>query len=770
MAEPKRQVRGEVRAKSEERRLSVLEGLGSAIATRRKDAIDGRLSSGIEKIWTEDDEHYQGYDNANRHEFGEVAHKPSESGASSDPPKASGSTLFPPLTGRYVDAAAAKVADMLLPTDDRNFVIEPTPVPDVLDEEEGWPEIVPEVAQPGLMAQGAGGPAAMLPQPATPAAGIMADPAAAAGTTDPEAELKAFFDKLKEIRARAEASAKAEQDQIDDWLVECSYHTELRRVIDDCSRIGTGVIKGPVPEKREIRVWAKNKDTGERELVKKTKTMPASRRVSAWDCFPDYPACGEDIQRGSFFLEREFFSGKMLRALKGGTGPAKYLDPQIDKVLKEGPAKRNSSAGRGFEQMGDDKDVFELWRYYGVITGEQLEAAGCECENPEEEFDVIVTLINDTVIKASLNPLASGEFPFDMMPWQARPGMPWGTGVGRQGRTAQRITTAGLRNLMDNAGASSKPHKVITGDIEQAENPWTWRPTSDAPLGDVRSAMMFFVQPSLQAELMNIIQLGERRFEVDTGLPMIILGMQGNVQETAHGRALQNNNGATVLRRIARYFDALTESHIRRYHEWVLVYGEDDAMKGDFQIQALGSSALVERDLQNQQMPVILNASLQPSYGLDPVLAMEEYLKSQKFSPESFQLTDERKKELASQTPPPPPQIAVAEIKEKGLTERQAAEHAHDQRMEQFRQQFDATQHKADRDLQQAMADLDARLQMADLSSEERQNLEKQKVLLAKVTMELNTQKDLVRQTGPQVATPGTEPPGRAPEGMAFPL
>lgn len=765
------------------RDTEILQTLGLAIAAKRKDAIDGRVASGIETIWKEDEEFYQGYDDANRHEFANTNSKPTEGGASSVPKKRKGSTLFPPLTGRYVDAAAAKVADMLLPTDDRNFVVEPTPIPDVLDEEEGFPEVeVPAQVQPpqpgqapSLMGMGMGMPPPG--QPANPAAAIMGNPAMAAGTQKPEDELQRFFDKLKAIKAAAEAAAQAEQDRIDDWLVESSYHTELRTMIHDSARIGSGVMKGPVPEKRKSHVWAKNPATGEHELVIKIQTKPASRRVSAWDCFPDFPACGEDIQRGSFFLEREFFSRKMLRELKGGEGPSAYLDAQIDGVLKDGPAKRNASAARGFEQMGDDKDVFELWRYYGVITGEEMIAAGCSCDEPGKHFDVILTFVNETVIKAARNPLDSGEFPFDMLAWQSRPGMPWGSGVGRQGRTAQRITTAGLRNLLDNAGASAKPHKVITGDIEQAEDPWTWRPTSDASSGDVRSAMMFFVQPSLQAELMNIISLGERRMEMDTGLPMIILGLQGNVEETAHGRALQNNNGATVLRRIARNFDTVTERHIGRYHQWVLLYDNDDGARRDMQIKARGSAALVERDLQNQQLPTLLNASLQPAYGLDPELAMEEFLKSQKFSPKSFQLSDKKREEIAKRPPPPPYQLQVAQVKEQGAAQRQQADHQHDERMATMKQQFDGAQNEAERALKNSITQIDARLRMADLSSEERQHLETQRVLLAKVTMTLNTQKDLFvggaqvdlhKHHAPQVAPAGAEPPGVAEPGHAF--
>lgn len=733
----------------------ILEKIGLSIAAKRDQAIKGRLASGIEQIWAEDEDAYQGVDDANRHEFHDLKSKPTEGGRSVDVKRPGGSTLLPNITAPYTDAAAAKVSDMIMPGgDERNFIIEPTPVPDILDEEEGWPAIVPPAAP--MPAPGGGMAQMAQPQPATPAAAIMADPAAAAQGVDP---LEAAFEKLKDIREKAVSAAEKAQEQIDDFLTECHYHVELRRVVDDAARLGTGVVKGPVPEKRKVKVWAKNPQTGERELVIKTESKPVSRRIDVWNAFPDYPACGENIHDGSFFLERAFFGPKRLEALKGGTGAAKYLDEQIDLVLDEGPAKSNIAAGRGYHQQKDigTDDVFEVWYFYGNLTGEELEAAGCACEDKDKQYPVIVTMVNDRVIKASRNHLDSGEFPFDFMPWKVRPGMPWGTGVARQARVGQRITTAATRNLMDNAGASARPHKVMTDAIEQDGDPWTWRAGSETV--DVTKAMQFFIQPSLQAELMNIIQYGERRVEMDTGLPMIILGMQGNIEETAAGRALQNNNGSTVLRRVARNFDGyITEPHIRRYDQWLKIYSEDDAVKGDFQIKARGSSALVERDLQNQQLPAILSLSLNPAFELDPVLTAEEHLKSQRFDPKAFKLSDKRKEEIAKNAKPPVfPQIEAAKIREQGASER-----------EQMKLEHEARENSLDRLVEQMAIKVEAELGAAGLTTEERIALNQFKVDLAGITLKLNTQKQLSAMKGPQVAPHGVEPAGRAANGRAF--
>ncbi len=761
-----------------ETRAAMLEALGTAIALKRKEAVEGRQNLGIEKAWEEDEAHYQGFDDANKHEFGDSKSKPTEGGRSSELPKPKGSTLFPNLTGPYTDAGAAKVADMLLPTDDRNFVVDPTPMPDILDEEEGWPELLPpdQIQPPGppglLNAPPAGMPAPG--QPATPAAGIMGDPAAAAGMPgQPQAAPQApapepppdvlgeLMAKLKAIREKAQDAAKHAEKQIDDYLTECGYATEMRTMIDDCARLGTGVMKGPFPEKRRVKVWARNPATGMREMVVKQETKPASRRVNPWNAFPD-PGCGEDIHNGSYFFERDFLTPKKLRDLKGGQGAAAYLDAQIDKVLEEGPLKRGENAPRGFQQDAElgYKDNFEVWYFYGVISGKELSATGCECrpEDENRQVHVIVTLVNSTVIKANLNPLDGGEFPFDFMVWKKKPNMPYGSGIPRQGRTAQRMLTAGLRALMDNAGASARPHKVITDAIEQDGDPWTWRVMSES-ITDVSKAMMFFTQPSLQAEYASLMQQAERMMEVHTGLPMIILGMQGNVQETAAGRALQNNNGSVVLRRVARNFDAMTERHVQRYHTWMQVYNDDPLLAGmDLQIKARGSSALVERDLQNQQLPNLMSLALNPAFEWSPKRTGEEFLKAQHFDPKAFQLTEKEKEEAAKQVQPPPmPQVEVAKIRDAGETARLDKKLAHE-----------AQQGDMDRKLDQLALEIEGQLGAANLSMEERVALNDAKVTLAGLTMKIRTQRELGFMRGTNALSPPTEPAGQAQPGMAF--
>lgn len=286
---------------------------------------------------------------------------------------------------------------------------------------------------------------------------------------------------------------------------------------------------------------------------------------------------------------------------------------------------------------------------------------------------------------------------------------------------------------------------------------------------DASRAMTFFVQPSMQAEMMAIIQLGEKNMESNTGLPMILMGMQGDIQETAAGRTIQNNNGTSVLRRIARLFDScITEPHIRRYYAWLMEYGEDNAMKGDFQITARGSAALVERDIQNQQLPTIMQMSKDPAFEMSPKRARDEYLKSQRFDPTAFDLTEEEKKARAEQQPPPPPQIAAAQIRAQSAEKvAQVKEQGQTQRA-QMALEAEAKDSEAERSLKRMMIEVDAQLGVANLSAEERMALNDAKVSLSGIAMKLKTQAQLSGAKGGEAITPAVEPPGRAADGQSF--
>ncbi len=583
--------------------------LERSLVEKRKLAVEHRSALGIEREWVECEDAYEGVDDANRYEERPVSArlvKPATSDGGAIGIKSrrgTRSSVFLNITRPYADAASARVADMLSPTDERNFAILPTPIPD-----------------------------------------LVLDPQYA---VDPTIHAQLISD-INSQREEVDRKAQAAQRRIDDWLTECQFHAEVRKIIEDCTRLGTGVIKGPYPARRTRN--AVDTLNGAVVVQRMEEIIPESRRIDPWNLFPD-PSCGEDIHNGSFLFERDYLSVKQVRDLIGQPG---YMADKIQQVLAEGPCRTNVSMD--YRRYLDD-DRYEVWYFSGQLTINDFSAMCPEqgCEINDEQLasgfvNVICTMINDHIIKVNQAYLDSGDFCYDVVTWQRRVGMPWGIGIVKQINVPQRMLNGAVRNMSDNAALSSAPQIVrMRGVVDPADGVdeivprkvWWCDPNSS--VDDIRKAFMAIEIPTMQQELLNIAQFALQMAENVTGMPMLMQGNIGSAPDTLGGMELLNNNANSVLRRIAKMFDDfIIEPHIRRYYEWVLLYGSNDE-KGDFLIDARGSSSLVDRDIQRRAILSLGAYVLNPIYGADPELWFEEALRANKIDPLRLKLSDKKK-------------------------------------------------------------------------------------------------------------------------------
>ena len=644
----------EVSADEEQARQAQIERLetfSDTIRKLRQTAIDARKQMGIEDQWQEDEDHYEAIDDANRTTSSRI--KPYDfagtgAGGPTRLPDAAPtrSTVFVPMTRPYVDMASALIADLYLPTDDRNWDGEPTPVPDLIAQASDMTPLTQAApaGQPSMMDRLKG----MFGAP----------PTAAVAQPDPN-QPQTVGDLAQQEIDKADAAWEKARTSIDDQLLECAYNAEMRKVIKDMARIGVGIMKGPFPKPKSSKAVVKTPDGYAIEIQQ--KVIPASKRIDPWRFYPD-AACGEEIKNGSHTFEEDYLTRSKLRDLKKIDS---YIGSQIDRCLQEGPIHATTGTKKSAAEKLNESDLFQIWYFEGQVEWQDLNDAGCIVDGePGDVFHAVVTMVNDHVIKAALSHLDSEEFTYDVAVWQRKSGLWIGDGVGRQGRTAQRGLNAAVRNLMDNAGRSSRPHTVINRKmLVQGADPYTWHTKSDADLQQVAHAMMFFNVPSMQAELMNIIQYFSKMFEDATGLPMMMQGQQGSAPETVGGMELLMNNASIVPRDIVRRIDdCITEPHIGRYYEYLMIHGEDNSAKGDFNIHARGSSALMERAAQDKFLIQLVEYAANPAFGLDPELLMQELLRSVRINPKRVTLSDEKKKEMESRPPPEDPRITAAKI------------------------------------------------------------------------------------------------------------
>jgi len=743
-----------------------IDSIGKEVARKRDDAIKFRKQSGIEDVWNEDLEFYLGVDDGNRDQIS-WQKSPSTGGGISKTPSASTTrcTSFFNITRQFVESASARMGDILLPAGDWNFSVKATPVQDDESAAGGQPQ-VPQVP---------GAPTAPI-DPMAPVDPTMPGVPAAPPAPSPE--------KTSPRQLEAEKKAEKGETKIQDWLVESSYHTEVRKVIEDAAKLGTGILKGPYPDKYTVRKALETQGRTSLEIT--TAVGPKSRSVECWNLFPD-PACGDDIHKGSYILERDFLNAKQLKDLKGLKG---YLSEQIDLVLDEGPYKKNYDDGRRLHQQDTaDSEEYEVWYYYGLVDVSDLSAMNVKTvgkNSTKEMLPAIVTMVNDTPIKAFVNPLESGEFPYDLMPWQRNPGSPWGTGIARQGRTPQEMLNSAARALMDNAGLSSGPMMVIRQNaVVPANGRWEltarkiWWATEQGDFKKMEDAFLAVNIPMIQQELTAIIQLAYKMMEDATGIFFIMQGQQGTAPDTVGGMELLHKNASAILRRLARIFDErVTEPHIKRYYEYLLLHGPEDC-KGDMKIQAIGSTSLVEREIQAMEAVMLLQLAANPIYELDPAKAMIEVLKSKRMIPDKWVMDDAKKAEMAKKVPMVPA-IEVQKIKSADVDKQIA--HEKDiaiagQTIQKHKIDVDRSHENiyAETKAQEVQTNAEMRIRelmvkrelaMLQYATQEKISLDQIKEKLASNSMKLRVQKQMAGVG--QVMTPVVEPPGRAEEGHAF--
>lgn len=648
-------------------RAEKLDVLGSVIAAKRREAVDARKASGIEDVWLACEEAYLGIDDANRHEWqGARWAKPTSmsggltrAGAASDPTR---SNAFVRLTARYVDQASAKLGEILFPIDDKAFSFEPTPDPELvkqvddatpLTDDSGQPVVKPVDMTPPAQF-GAPSPQAMQQQAGAPQPGQMAP--ATKG------------DLAQKIMDAASDCAKKAELRIYDWMVEAKYPAEGRKVIHDAARIGVGIMKGPVPDVQTSRAVIKAQGGVELSIVQ--KVVPTVRWVDPWNFFPA-DGCGEDIHAGDYVFELDFLSTKKLRALADQDG---YLQPQIDRVIEEGPGKAFVEGGNPSDRDKQKKNRFEIWYYHGILKRDDLDAAGVDLSDIDDdtaELSAIVVMVNDCIIKAMLHPLDSGTFPYRVMSWSRRSGHWAGEGVGEKMSMPQRAVNASTRAMFNNAGVASGVQIVLNrGGIEPANGQWAitpnklWYMRGDA--SEVQKAFALFQIPSIQNELQAIIEYGMKLAEEQTGIPLVTQGQAGQTSPQTFGQAeLQNDNAHVWLRAIGkRYDDAITEPLVNDFYEWLLLDPSvPDDEKGDYRINAQGSSAMVERAVQEAFLTFLLNAAANPAFMLNPSKLIALLLKSKRMNPRDVQYSEEEQQQRQSQPPAPPVQVMVEQAR-----------------------------------------------------------------------------------------------------------
>jgi hypothetical protein len=683
--------------KFDTRQKGEIERLYSVFAKMRDQWIQGRATNtDVEKRWRKNAQLYFGEHTNSTGEFENTLRNGPPARKAQDGTR---SRVVINIVRPKVDQAVARMCEILFPVDDRNWGIRPTPMPELAD-------------MMGSNAQ----------------------------TVDPATGQPTGFTANEEANAIMEAAkqaAEAMERSIDDSLTESKYNGESRKGIEDAVRLGTMVMYGPFPARQTSKVWLPQAD-GTQVLQVNESIVPASMRLDPWDCFFD-PSCGNDHQAGRGFFMRRMATRKQLRQLVGLPG---YDEEAIREVLRTAPQKLRVAEGRVIREMVNE-DAYEMWTYHGEIEPEEMEMLSSRTGDPltDVNFGVLV-IVNDKVVGAMESWVADRTLPVDVYCWRKADDSPFGYGLPDELEHQQRVVNSAWRQVMDNGRTSLGGQIVIkkgmiipqNGSYEITPNK-IWLAKDE--LDDVRAAMTVFEFNSHLQELLAIAQAAMQFADVESSMPQIMGGEQGSAPETVGGMVMLYNNANAVLRqRVKLYDDTITRPHIGRYYDWKMANDPDPAIKGDYEIDARGSTALIERDIQNQALLNLANITNNPRYipHLREREELKAILKAFKVNPEELlKPEDQVKQEMeaqAQQGAPQDPRIAAAQIKaevdmakiadNKEVRAQQGQQIEYNRQREQAEYEIAMTEAGIERDLSLTKLGQDAQLTREQIAAKER--------------------------------------------------
>lgn len=516
------------------------------------------------------------------------------------------------LTETKCRAGSAWIRDIVLPSTERAWGLEPTPIPEL-------PDAIKEAVINKSLAQ---------------AQEVMQQAAQAGAGTMSKEEFRELVRELGEKeRAAAEEAYKEAADrrarrmetQIDDRMTQGGYATAMDAFIEDFVTFPAAIMKGPTYQRHKRLKW----DEGWKPVVI-DEAAPTWEHVSAFDV---YPAPGARDPQDGNFIERIRFWRKELHALKGLPG---YRDDQIDGALRdyvnghlEGwlwtEAERQRLTQESLYMWLNPPGLIDALNFYGSVPGYMLLSWGVEGVDPDDltrEYEVNVLIIGKYIIYAAMNPHPLGTRPFRRACYDEIPGAFWGVSIPELCETSQKFCNIASSAMADNVLMASGPmvwvHNDRLADGEQTLEiiPWKVWQLKDAGMGSgTNPGIGFFQADDRTGPLMQLLSNWELKADDATGIPRYTYGndqVQG-AAGTATGLSMLMNSAAKGLRRAINSIDmnvigpTVGDAFVNE-----MLYNPDESIKGDCVPVARGANAILIKDMAQQRRMQFLQLTANP--------------------------------------------------------------------------------------------------------------------------------------------------------------
>lgn len=553
-----------------------------------------------------------------------------------------GSDIYMGITSVKCRGAVSWLRDVFLATaNDKPWKLEPTPVPDLPPEYQQSliaiaTQQVTQLLMEGQLLQGMDVQELLVELK--------------------EQQLGALNDEAKEMVHLMEL-------KMEDQLDEGGFTQAFSSFLDDLVTFPSAIIKGPVVVNKPALQWvadgpaqdtapspldgtnpdAMGADAAEGQVMPQHPSRGGSlqvvnklslewKRVDPFNAYPAPEAC--DINDG-YFIEHHRLRRLDLQDLIGVPG---YSDAAIRGVLddygrggirewlthemlkKEAEGKLTSSASQ------NDEGLIDALQFWGSVQGKMLLDWGMtdeEIPDPLKEYHVEVWVIGSWVIKVTLNYDPLARKPYYKTSYETVPGTFWGNSVCDLVRDCQTMCNNAARAIANNMGIASGPQVAINVERTPAGAdltemyPWkVWQVTSD-PMGSAQPPMQFFQPDDRVAPLQKLYETFAELADEYSGVPRYMTGTDGTpgAGRTASGLSMMINNAGKVIKQVINNVDTgIITPLLERLYFYNMRYGTDNALKGDVNVIARGTLALLAQEAaqvrRNEFLQLVLNSPI----------------------------------------------------------------------------------------------------------------------------------------------------------------
>lgn len=431
--------------------------------------------------------------------------------------------------------------------------------------------------------------------------------------------MDAFMDDMK---VRAELMSK----EIEDQMIDLHYEDHVKSSILEACILGTGCIKGVIPGIKKVEKWENISDpeTGVMgwSVTKTEVPAPQMSSPSIFDLYPDLYANRVEDMSGLF--ERHKLNRQQFSELKDDP---RFDEIKINEILSTTDkgnhiplyheTERNQIANIT-DTTSTASERYDLLEYWGQVSGRLLQSSGVEDVEEEETYWANVWTCSGKTLLAKVVPMKKQRIPYNFFIYNKVPHQFWGIAPARMMRHTQATLNGSVRSLLDGMAMAAYPMaEVNVTMLKDGQDPNVMMPgmvyLRDS--GDPSVPAVRFFQPNVPTgQLMQMAEMFKGYADDETALPAYTYGDTSNeVNQTAKGMSMQMGAASLPIKAVVKNLeDFEIRPFITSLFDWNMEWSDKEEIKGDMQVNVLGTSALMAKETKSQQLLQFLNMTSNP--------------------------------------------------------------------------------------------------------------------------------------------------------------